>query len=293
MNSGSVRISCSRVFQRYAQPSRESFRWLHKYLVPAEHMLAYAAMTPGCFSPKIYYHKDARFAVLYQQRPASRFHVSIVPRYHIAGPEELGVQDQPLLHEILQLAKEISANIVREEPSAGATTFRVGFHIASLSEQFQVHLFSTDLSGKTSSTRHFNKFATRYLLDLEEAIEVLQAGSKLELHPLLAMNYLAQLPNCPFCGYTKKTAGFIRKHMHHCDVGPRTGNFLRVYARDSTRHLEWVKRANVPPIREYIEDNPIKKRPDPDLRNWERKFLQSLFTTGLSKNAKDTDSLLY
>eukprot|EP00189_Rhodosorus_marinus_P003998 CAMPEP_0113973010 /NCGR_PEP_ID=MMETSP0011_2-20120614/14000_1 /TAXON_ID=101924 /ORGANISM="Rhodosorus marinus" /LENGTH=266 /DNA_ID=CAMNT_0000990461 /DNA_START=508 /DNA_END=1308 /DNA_ORIENTATION=- /assembly_acc=CAM_ASM_000156 len=266
MNSGSVRISCSRVFQRYAQPSRESFRWLHKYLVPAEHMLAYAAMTPGCFSPKIYYHKDARFAVLYQQRPASRFHVSIVPRYHIAGPEELGVQDQPLLHEILQLAKEISANIVREEPN---------------------------LSGKTSSTRHFNKFATRYLLDLEEAIEVLQAGSKLELHPLLAMNYLAQLPNCPFCGYTKKTAGFIRKHMHHCDVGPRTGNFLRVYARDSTRHLEWVKRANVPPIREYIEDNPIKKRPDPDLRNWERKFLQSLFTTGLSKNAKDTDSLLY
>ncbi|KAJ8903033.1 hypothetical protein NDN08_006348 [Rhodosorus marinus] len=275
MKLGSVRINCSGAFQRYVQPSRASFRWLHKYLVPAEHMLTYAAMTPGCFSPKVYYHKDRRFAVLYQQRPASRFHVSIVPRSHIAGPEELGVQDLPLLHEILQLAREISANIVREEPSAGATTFRVGFHMASLFEQLQVHLFSTDLSGRTASTRDFNKFATRYLLDLEEAIEVLQSGSKLELHPLLAMNYLAQIPSCPFCSYTVKETAIIRKHMHHCNLGPRTGSFLRVGARGPallarvpSRLLERFEKTNVLPLREYIEDNPIAKRSDSALRNW-------------------------
>mmetsp|Transcript_8831 Transcript_8831/g.12895 ORF Transcript_8831/g.12895 Transcript_8831/m.12895 type:complete len:239 (-) Transcript_8831:1477-2193(-) len=238
-------------------------------------MLTHAAMTAGCFSPKIYYHKDRRFAVLYQQRPASRFHVSIVPRKYIAGPEELGSQDLPLFHEILQLAKEISANIVREEPSAGATTFRVGFHMAPLFEQFQVHLFSTDLSGRTESTRDFNKFATRYLLDLEEAIVVLQGGSKLELHPLLAVNYLAQIPCCPFCSYTVKGTSTIRRHMHHCNLGPRTGNFLRVDARGPalmarvpSRQLERLRTTNVLPLREYIEDNPIVKRLDSDVLNF-------------------------
>lgn len=193
------------------------------------------AFTPRALPEGVELWSNRDFRAVYEFKAVSEYHVIVLPRrVLLRGPADLRSENLDMLRNMLSAAKQLVSVLTERNPAAAS--FRAGFHRLPVQNMLHLHLLSMDVK-YARKKREYNSFTSRFLIDLEEAIEDVEQHGRIQQKEAAALNYMAQMPRCPLCGYTTRLDN-VKKHLPKCVKGSQGQRQLLRLARDADSELE-------------------------------------------------------
>lgn len=237
MRVGGLGLRCG--YKAYKRPNTLRRIKTPEFVRP-EGFLRHVVATPEEVDDSMIFYKDHDFLVLYEPRPISSYHLVFVSRnLDVGHVRELVPEHLPSL----RLMRERTADIVQHlrTQQDSSAVFRAGFQAVPYQDFLHLHLLSMDLSNARNK-RSFNGFASRFFVDIDEAIDDLGEFGKVAIHNLEILNSMAQKPYCPRCGVSMHGISEMKTHLFYCSQSNESGNLLRVRSRIYGGNL--AKKAN-------------------------------------------------
>eukprot|EP01137_Pigoraptor_chileana_P022339 Opistho-2@87166 len=148
----------------------------------------------------------------------ARFHLLVIPRTLISGPECLTREHVGILEKLQRKGTEL---ITRENTSRSDESrrrFRMGFHGIPSMNQLHMHVISQDFDSDCLKTKqHWNSFASPFFLDSADVIDTIKAKGHMEIDRAAFERLLTSPLRCHLCAEECKTMPSLKSHLKtHC-----------------------------------------------------------------------------
>eukprot|EP00727_Mastigamoeba_balamuthi_P004259 m51a1_g13830 hypothetical protein (338) ;mRNA; r:486273-487286 len=175
--------------------------------------------SPHKFGPDVVLECTDGLVAIHDRYPKSRVHILVVTGA-LRRPADLLPEHAPLVESMIRAAERA----YRTACSGGELGDpRIGFHAAPSMAPLHMHALSPDLvSGCVKNKRHWNSFATEFLVPASEVLRALRAGRKgselLFGDKDRAEAILKRKMACHRCGKECSTVPAMQSHAASCTV---------------------------------------------------------------------------
>lgn len=175
------------------------------------------ALDPKAHSSSIL-DQDEHTVVIRDKYPKARVHLLILCRADIPGPSALTVAHLPVLEAMEAMAERQMQRLIASQPPSSSATpaFLLGFHAVPSMRQLHLHLLSSDLDSEClKHKKHYNSFATPFLIDIRAVVWALRLG-RFHIDADAYEKYLALPLTCLRCKRECSNIPSLKEHLRGC-----------------------------------------------------------------------------
>mmetsp|Transcript_11353 Transcript_11353/g.15108 ORF Transcript_11353/g.15108 Transcript_11353/m.15108 type:complete len:248 (-) Transcript_11353:76-819(-) len=162
-------------------------------------------------SPESIILRNDTFTVIRDLYPKARHHFLVLPNSLIESVNHLTSSHISLINQMTEVADEIT------QPYLPTHSFLYGFHAIPSMRYLHMHVISDDLqSDKLKNKKHWNSFATPFLVPPADVIEQLNQNGKIVFDSAKYNAILKQQMKCHHCGMTLVNIPKLKMHQPLC-----------------------------------------------------------------------------
>ena len=161
--------------------------------------------------PKVIVSSNEAAVMIKDMYPKARHHYLVLPRDHIPNLTSLTPSHIPLLHNMLQLARDY----VSELKKPTTDQFKFGFHAVPSMARLHMHVVSRDLdSPSLKHKKHWNSFTTGFFIDAQSVLSSLEDKGRVELMDRSKYDLMLKTPlKCHVCGQEMTNMPRLKAHI--------------------------------------------------------------------------------
>ncbi|XP_062864739.1 aprataxin isoform X6 [Trichomycterus rosablanca] len=159
--------------------------------------------------PKMQVYKDDRVVVIKDKYPKARYHWLVLPRESISSLKVLRSEHVDLLKHM----QTVGRSMVQQCPPSSKLGVRLGYHAIPSMSHVHLHVISQDFDSPClKNKKHWNSFTTRYFIDSDEVITMLERDGRVSVKE--GTSELLKLPlRCHVCHEEQATIPKLKEHL--------------------------------------------------------------------------------